>query len=155
MKIEMRRKDKQLSIINTEKIIESGEYGILSMVTEKNEPYAIPLNYIYWDGNIYIHCAKKGNKLDIIRKNNKVSFTVVRNTKILPKEITTKYESAIVNGAADEVAGDEKYEALIKFLEKYSSEFMVEGKIYLNKVINQTVVVKIDINEITGKQGKG
>ncbi len=155
MKIEMRRKDKQLAIIDTEKIIESGEYGILSMVTEKNEPYAIPLNYIYWDGNIYFHCAEKGNKLNTIRKNNKVSLTIVGKTKILPKEITTAYESAIVNGSADEVAGDEKYEVLIKFLEKYSSEFMGEGKKYLNKVINQTVVVKIDINETTGKQGKG
>ena len=51
MKIEMRRKDKQLDIVDIEKIIENGEYGILSMVTEKNEPYTVPLNYIYWCGN--------------------------------------------------------------------------------------------------------
>ena len=155
MKIEMRRKDKQLSIVDTEKIIETGEYGILSMVTEKNEPYAIPLNYIYWDGNIYFHCAKKGNKLNTIRKNNKVSFTIVGETKVLAKEITAAYESAIVNGSAVEIDGDEKYEVLVKFLEKYSSEFMDEGMKYLNKAINQTVVVKIEVSETTGKLGKG
>jgi len=39
-------------------------------------PYVVPLNYAYADGTIVFHCALEGKKLDDIRANPQVCFTV-------------------------------------------------------------------------------
>lgn len=43
-------------------------------------PYVVPLSYGYeYDGvnlTLYFHCAKEGRKLDILHKNNAVSFAL-------------------------------------------------------------------------------
>jgi nitroimidazol reductase NimA-like FMN-containing flavoprotein (pyridoxamine 5'-phosphate oxidase superfamily) len=44
----------------------------------KGQPYVVPLNYAYVEGKILFHCALTGKKLDYIRKNPQVCFTVGR-----------------------------------------------------------------------------
>jgi nitroimidazol reductase NimA-like FMN-containing flavoprotein (pyridoxamine 5'-phosphate oxidase superfamily) len=56
---------------------ESVGYLGLSM---DGQPYVVPLNYAYLEGKIYFHCALTGKKLDCIRANPQVSFTVARQT---------------------------------------------------------------------------
>jgi len=41
-------------------------------------PYVVPLNYAYENGRIVFHCALKGLKLDRIRANPEVCFSVGR-----------------------------------------------------------------------------
>jgi nitroimidazol reductase NimA-like FMN-containing flavoprotein (pyridoxamine 5'-phosphate oxidase superfamily) len=52
--------------------------GYLGMSAD-GKPYVIPLTYGYADGKIIFHCALKGSKLDIIRQNANVCFTVSRH----------------------------------------------------------------------------
>jgi nitroimidazol reductase NimA-like FMN-containing flavoprotein (pyridoxamine 5'-phosphate oxidase superfamily) len=80
----MRRSSQQLSEQETIEILKDGSNGILSVIED--------------DGKIYFHCAKSGHKLDAIKKNNKVSFTVVGQDQVLPKKLTTCYQSVIVSG---------------------------------------------------------
>ena len=73
---------------------------------------------------------------------------------IIPEKFTTKYESVIISGDTTEVEGDEKYLALKGFLEKFSSNHMDKGIQYLENDINKTVVIRMDIKQISGKRGK-
>lgn len=132
-------------------LLVAGEYGILSTVGDDGLPYALPLNYVVHDRAIYFHCATAGRKLENIAANPAVSFCVVGRTQVLPRQFATEYESVIATGTARLVAGDEKREALIRILEKYSPEFMAEGLKYIAGKIAVVVVVRIDIEQISGK----
>ena len=55
---EMRRQDRLLSQEETVQILERGEYGVLSMYDTSGYPYGVPVNCVYEDGKLYIHCAR-------------------------------------------------------------------------------------------------
>ena len=148
----MRRKDKMIGNHEAIKLLAECEYGVLSTVDDGGQPYGVPLNYVYKDNCIYFHCALIGHKIDNIANNPKVSFCVVGNTKVLPSEFSTHYESAIAFGTASEIQGTERYNALIWLLEKYSSEFMAEGKQFITKEDKATKVIKIEIVHLSGKK---
>lgn len=57
-----------------------------------------PVNYVKEGDSIYFHCAPEGYKLECLRENPKVSFTVVGATQIVPGKFTTGYESTIAFG---------------------------------------------------------
>jgi len=150
----MRRKDRQITQQESIDILQKGEYGILSMCTHTNEGYGVPLNYAFDGNNIYFHCAKEGSKLDYLRNNPKVSFCVVGETKVLPSQFGTLYESVIVSGYTSEVEEAEKLEALNRLIEKYSGEFIPEGKEYIDKLLNKVTVIKLTVESLSGKARK-
>jgi len=53
--------------------------------------------------------------------------------KVLPEKFATEYESAVACGIASEVHGPERNDALMWVVEKYSPEFVEEGKSILIK----------------------
>jgi hypothetical protein len=150
----MRRKDRQLTDSETEDLLRTGVYGILSMVGLNGYGYGVPLSYAYTGGSIYCHCALEGQKLDNIRNNEKVSFCVVGEAVPLPEQFSMKYKSAIVFGRVHEVEGEEKLRALIALVEKYSGEHLENGKEYAARSFDKTRAIRIDIEEITGKARK-
>lgn len=148
---EMRRADRQLSEEVTSRILEEGEYGILSTVGENGYPYGVPVNYVAFDSKIFFHCASGvGLKLDNIAFCNKVCFTVVGQTEILSEVFSTKYESIIAIGTARK-STNLKQKALEAIIKKYSSEFMEKGMKYIENAIHMTDIYEIEIESITGK----
>lgn len=57
----------------------------------------------------------------------------------------------MVFGVASEVNGAERYDALLLLLEKYCSDFIAEGKQYIEQKDKTTKVFKIEIDRISGK----
>lgn len=151
---EMRRKDRILSAQDTERLLQTGEYGILSTVGEDAYPYGIPVNYVYSGRELYFHCAVTGSKLDNIAENPKISFCVVGRTQVLPGQFTTNYESAVVFGRAQEVSGEEKQHAMELLLQKYSPDFFQSGLEYLQKADSRVKVIKIQTEHMSGKSRK-
>ena len=149
---EMRRKDKEIGTDEAISLLTKCEYGVLSTAGNDGQPYGVPLNYAYKDNCIYFHCALAGHKIDNIESNPKVSFCAVGDTKILPSEFSTEYVSAVAFGVASEVQGSERYNALVLLLEKFSPEFIEEGKKYIEKLDKVTKVIKIEIQHISGKK---
>ncbi len=148
---EMRRKDRELKKDEAIEILKRNDYGVLSTIGENGYPYGVPVNFVFLNNSIYFHCATEGHKLDNILYNGKVSFCVVGETAILPEKFSTNFESAIVFGRAEEVFDDEKGTALIEILNKYSSDYIEEGKEYIKKASKFTKVIKINIEHISGK----
>ena len=149
---EMRRKKQLLSNEDTRAVMDRCTNGVLACFGDENYPYAVPVNYVYYNDKIYFHSAKEGHKIDSINKNSKVSFAVVDEDTIVSKEYTSYFRSAVAFGRARIVEGDEWYEAFRALVEKYSGELPDEDK---QKEINgctRALIVAVDIDHITGKE---
>ena len=149
----MRRSDRKLPEDEARQILMQGEYGILSTIGEDGFPYGVPLSYAYDGEKIYFHCAaNEGHKLENLDFSNKVCFTVVGKTQVLPGKFSTIYESVIVFGTVSPV--EDKLAALEKLCEKYSPDFKEQGKRYAKASEMKTAVYELQIMELTGKARK-
>jgi len=147
----VRRQDRTIDRDEAIRLLSECEHGILATVAADGQPYAVPLSYVFHDQCIYFHCATEGHKLDNIRVNPAVSFCVVGKTRTLPGEFATEYESAVAFGTASEIKDEEKRAALVKLLEKYSPNFMASGQKYITGKLDQTRVIRIAVEHISGK----
>jgi len=109
----MRRRDREvLGDENIAKIIEQCTTCHVAMVddTNANMPYVIPLSFGYSLNNgvleLYFHCAHVGKKLDCIRKNPNVAFSMcVENRIEIHEDVYCKsgrfYASVVGQGKAE------------------------------------------------------
>jgi len=102
--------------------------GTLSMCDKEGKPYAIPVNYVYWNGKIYIHGMGSGKKNNILKASTAVCFNVCEEfgtvTDPVPSKCDTSYFSVVIFGKALLVQDlDEKTQALSQFLEKFMPNF--------------------------------
>jgi uncharacterized protein len=149
---QMRNIDQQLSEDENREILKRGEYGVLATLSQNGYPYTTPLNYVFYNDCIYFHSAVDGEKIRNIEALDKVSFCITCDVAILPDKFDTYYKSVVVFGRAKEIFNDEKKNALLAFIEKYSSQFIEQGKKYIEGSIDKTRVFKISIVHSTGKQ---
>lgn len=149
----MRRSDRLMSEEDTRRVLIEGEYGILATVDEEVHPYGVPLSYVYLDDHIYFHSTGEGgSKYNNLKYNNRVCFTVVGNTKILPDKFGTLYESAIAFGIAELVSDEEeRINVFREFLKKYCAEFTSEGEKYIKEAGPKAMIIKINIKNLMGK----
>lgn len=148
---EMRRQDRLIDNSEALRVLEAGQYGILSTTGSSGYAYGVPVSYTYSNGSIYFHCAVEGQKLENIKHNNKVSFCVVGETTPLPQSFAVNYESTIAFGKAVEVFESEKQTALEALVAKYSPAFTKEGLEYIRQSGAATRMFKIEIEHLTGK----
>lgn len=149
----MRRHKQALSTEENLGIINRGTSGVLALCGKDNQPYTVPLNYVYFNNKIYFHCALTGHKLDLIKENQLASFCIIDQDNIVPQEFTSYYRSVNIQGIiqiiSDEVA---KRTILQAFVQKYSAKFPIEGANEINKFIKHTCILELTINNLTGKE---
>lgn len=138
------------------------QVGHLGTVGPDGYPMVKPLNFVYADGNIYFHSALEGEKIDHIRRDNRVCFEAdlpiayVKGTAADPCRAEYLYQSVIIKGTAHIVKDRaEKITALRHLMEKYQPEGGYGD--FLELKLQITAVVRIDIEEMVGKEdlGKG
>lgn len=151
----VRRQDRLLDESGSIELLRTGEYGILSMVESLDKEiggYGIPLNYVWDNHSIYFHCAPEGYKLDCLKENPKVSFSVIGHTKVISHKFTTAYESIVVRGIVFmELTEKECMKALLLILDKYSPNNKEIGMKYAEKSFHRTNIIRLDIIEVSGK----
>jgi uncharacterized protein len=147
----MRRSDRLMTNAEALELLERGEYGILCTADSEGQPFGTPLSYVWTGNNIYFHAATAGAKLDNIKANPKVCFTVVGATEVLPGDFSTNYESVMAFGTATLAEGEEKAMALGEIVKKYSPEFTQEGDAYILANIDKCIVARIEVSEFSGK----
>ncbi len=84
----MRRSE--FNIKNHEALLEllaSCEYGTLCLSDEKT-PYGVPLNFAWWEEGIVFHGAKEGKKVELITRNPKAYFSVVKPYAFIPSHFS-------------------------------------------------------------------
>lgn len=133
------------------RILENGKVAVWAVSGDDNYPYAVPINYVYLDGNIYIHCAKQGHKLDAIIRNPKCSLCIIDKDDVVPEEFTSYFRSVIAFGSAMIIDDEaEKLHALNLLSEKYSPG--IDPTHEIDKLFKNVCIVRINLTEITGKE---
>lgn len=152
---EMRRKAQQLTDERAIEALKIGNVGVLAVLGDDEYPYTIPVNYVYYNSKIYIHCAKVGHKIDAIKNHSKVSFCVVTKDDVIQEKYTTYYESVVAFGRAQFVEDeDEMVPALTELALKYCPDYKDGIPDEISKEMPAVAVISIDIEHLTGKQAK-
>jgi len=136
-----------------EQILREEVVGYLGLSGD-GQPYVVPLNYAYAAGKILFHCALTGQKLDAIRRNPRVCFTVGRQTGEVRAHAGgplchVDSESVICYGRArllDELA--ERERALNAFNRRYRPD----APDLPRERVEKCMAVEITIAEMTGRQ---
>ncbi|MBI4856218.1 MAG: pyridoxamine 5'-phosphate oxidase family protein [Acetobacterium woodii] len=149
---EMRKGKQLLSMEDTIAVMKRNTNGVLACLGDEDYPYAVPLSYVYFNDKIYFHSAKAGHKIDSITNNSKVSFSVTDEDTIISKEYTTYFRSVIAFGKSRIVEGDEKLEAFLSLVKKYSGDQPEEAQHKEIDECSHAYIIAIDIEHITGKE---
>jgi uncharacterized protein len=136
-----------------EKLLQEEDIGYLGLSLD-GYPYVVPLNYHYKNGRIVFHCGLKGKKLDYLKINPRVCFTVGRQPSGVrdhaggnPCHVDS--DSVVCYGKArvlEEI--NERQDALNAFNRRFKKE---AADVPLERVMN-CCVVEIMISEMTGRQ---
>ena len=110
------------------------------------------MNYVYSSGKIYFHCARSGHKLDAIRRDPRVCFTVVDEDTIVPEEYTSYFRSVILFGRAAAVEGEERSSAFLALAAKYSGSLPESSRREEVARCRQALIIGIAIDHMTGKE---
>ena len=135
-----------------DKILSQSSICRLAM-NDGDYPYIVPLNYGYSDNCLYFHCASVGKKIDLLKRNNKVSFEIEYFSSLVKNEIScewsNKYRSVIGNGTIEILTDlDEKLDALQILMAQYGR---IEND-FDEKLVKRVTVLKLSIKSLTGKQ---
>ena len=68
----------------TIRLLQESKRGVLAVAGDDDYPYAVPVNY-YYDadaGKIYFHSSLAGHKVDAMKRNPKICFTVYGEPEI-------------------------------------------------------------------------
>jgi len=156
----MRRPERKIEDKKTiAAILERSPVGRIATVNTKGFPVIKPINFIYWNGKIYIHSSTKGEKIRDIRRGSRVCFEVDEPIAYAPATGPActagyYYRSVIIKGSAVLVKdADKKRKVLEKLMEKYQPEGGYEA--IVPEILRKTAIIEISIREMTGKERLG
>ncbi len=136
-----------------EKLLQEEEVGYLGL-SKDGKPYVVPVNYHYNEGKIIFHCGFKGMKLDYLKANPQVCFTVARQPGWVREHAGgdpchVDSDSVICYGTARVI--EELHERKLA-MEAYRRRFRPgAGETTMEKMVN-CCVVEISISVMTGRQ---
>ena len=123
------------------------------------EPYVVPVSYLFWENVLVIHCATVGKKLDILRANPRVGFTVFRHPdRIRPHPegtCTYRFESVIGTGNARIIDDTgERMTWLTRFLSHFEKKLGLPegGRPVTSKAAENCACFLVEIETLTGRK---
>ncbi|OBZ09681.1 flavin-nucleotide-binding protein [Bacillus sp. FJAT-27264] len=129
----MRRKEFQVD--NEEELqtfLNEMSFGFLGTTDEQGRPRVTPLNFVYIDGCFYFHGSHAGGKMEAIRRQERVCFTVADEYALIPSYFsdphlacpaTAYFKSVTAFGTAEPVSDiTEKATVLALFMKKLQPE---------------------------------
>jgi len=151
---EMRRKKQRLTEEQIQAVIKRNTYGVLSLSNKENQPYGVPLNYVYADGCFYFHCALDGQKTDMIDENSKASFCIVDNDTVIPETFSTDYISVIAFGEIHRIADEqEKMRTLWLLTDALGVPDHAKKEKEITGSFSHVEMLCFKVEQVTGKAG--
>ena len=169
---------KKLEIQSKKKIIEflhNQPVGRIASIDINGYPQVIPMNFVFVQAEdphtnsqsiiksdaVYMHSHPFGEKLDNIKRNEKVGFEVDQHICFLPSyyfhpsdasQADTLYISVVIKGNASIVEDNkEKASALNALMKKYQKEGRYQTLHPYMSSVNEVTVIKIVPKEMHGK----
>lgn len=153
----MRRTDREVTDNRQiQSIIEQAKVVHIGMI-DNDRPYVVPMQYGFVFANrqltLYVHCAKEGRKLDIIKKNPRVFIELETEAAIISGgDIPCKYgsEYASVMGDGTVVVVEDVAEEIfgLQLLMKTQTGRNFDISEQMTKSVT---VLRIDVPHVTAK----
>ena len=123
-------------------------------INDDVSPHLLPLNFGYSERALYFHSAPEGKKIELIRKNNMVTFEVEDFNRLVTADTscgyTTDYRSVIGRGRIDILTDlDEKIRGLDILMAQHGKK---GANTYREGSVEKLAVLKLTIEEISCKQ---
>lgn len=143
---DLRRQDRVLSKEQSLEILRNQKFGVLSLFGEDGYPYGVPIHYVMIGDSLFFHCSSEnGHKVEAIKKNPKISFTVIET------EDGVKAKSVILFGSATEVVNKRQI-VLEKIVEKFVPKLAWEqAKAGIPYALENISAFEINYKHISGK----
>lgn len=151
---QIRRKNREISVEETGKILKEARRGILAVNGDEGYPYAIPVNYYYDDEEqkIFFHGSRVGHKIDALKKSDKVCFTVLGPEIVKDVPWAPYVKSAVVFGRCHLI--EEAAIAEIRLrqfaMKYYPNEELINEEIAISGKGVQMYVIEIE--HMSGKE---
>jgi len=138
-----------------ENILQEETVGYLGL-SMNGEIYVVPLNYGYVEGKILFHCALTGKKLDYLKANPQVCFTVGRQSGQVRRHAErdpchVDNDSVICYGKARII---ENLEERKQALDAFNRCFQLDAEEISPSDASKCCAVEINISEMTGRQDR-
>lgn len=152
----MTRREREVTDINKIlEILDKAKVVHLGLV-DGDEAYVVPMNYGYTYENekltLYLHGARRGRKLDLIRANPKVFFEMDCDIVPFEGDVACKYgitySSIMGRGTAEIVEDTEEKMKALSILMKTQTNKDFE---FNEKLVSVVAVIRIDVTEFTAK----
>ncbi len=154
-RLEIKSKEKIKEFLDLEHV------GRIASIDENGFPQIIPMNFVFLNDAIYMHSHTKGEKLDNIKRNEKVGFEVDRELEFLPSYFEdpkdasladTLYISVVVKGTGSIVEDrNEKTLALNGLMKKYQPEGRYDPLKPDMEVVDEVAIIKVEPDSFRGK----
>lgn len=137
-----------------ERIINRCDVCHIAMVDEENKPYVLPFNFGYKDGEIFLHSAQKGKKIDILKNNNNVcvAFSTDYEMRFRDEHVACsyswKYRSILAYGKVEFITDYEKKEEALNVLMANYTEREFD---YNSPAVNDVNCWKVVIEKLEGR----
>ena len=151
----MRRKDKEITDKSEIEAIICQSLVCRLAMADGDRPYVVPLCFGYKDNTLYFHSAGEGQKIQILKRNNRICFEFDGNLEVRAGKGACdwgmQYRSVIGFGSASFIEDDdEKRRALDVIMAQYA-----DGPFeYSEKNFKKALVIKVEIESMTGKKSK-
>lgn len=136
-----------------ERVLRQETIGYLGLSND-GDVYVVPLNYGYVEGRILFHCSLTGKKLDYIRANPHVCFSVGRQSGAIQRHgegnpCHVDSESVLCYGTARIIENLEERQAV---LNEFNHCFRPEAAEITQEAAQGCAAVEICIAEMTGRR---
>ena len=153
----MRRKDRQIIDLEAIRaILDKAKVLHLAMI-DGDRPYVVPLNYGYTLENgaltLYLHSAREGRKLDVLRQNDRVAFVLETNVSQvsggdIPCKYGEAYASVMGEGRAVLLTDSAEKMAALSILMKTQTGSTFS---FTPEMTDGVAVIRIDVDSFTAK----
>jgi nitroimidazol reductase NimA-like FMN-containing flavoprotein (pyridoxamine 5'-phosphate oxidase superfamily) len=138
-------------------LLERLPVGYLGLATEDG-PYVVPVNYLFFEGSIYLHSGPKGRKIDALQADSRVCFAV---NEVGPQVLWERgcgicqiYESVTCFGRAEFVEDPaEKRRILEEMTKKFVPASHASAPLEEQNV-RRTAIIRIRVDGMTGKANR-
>ena len=150
----IRRTQRAISDEAAKQLLYHEKRGVLAVNGDDGYPYAIPVNYFYdmEHNKIYFHGAKAGHKIDSLKKDDKVCFTVYGNEHFQENDWAPYMQSTVVFGRCHLIDDGAITEARVRELAMKYYPDKEEMEAEMNRSLKAVQLYEITIEHLSGKQ---
>ncbi|MBR6706235.1 MAG: pyridoxamine 5'-phosphate oxidase family protein [Clostridia bacterium] len=150
---EMRRKNQALSGEECVRVLTEERRGVLSVLGDDGYPYGMPLNHWYdpAEGRLYFHGGKVGQRVDAVKKHDKVSYCVYDKGTPREGDWALYVRSVVIFGRLHPV---EDRELAMDVCRRLCYKFTADEEYISNEILQhgeKTLVYELIPEHMTGK----